>query len=82
MCLDICSGGYMIYLGFWLTFTLFLNIIVSCTDGKILVRIKIGITFTYRLHHRPIQLVVLFPVGLSSILHLRHILLGAWRSTA
>ena len=38
---------------------------VPCTDGKISVRIKIEITFFFRLHRRPIQLVVLVPVGLS-----------------
>ena len=35
---------------------------VSCTDRKISVRIKIGITFIFRFHRRPIQTVVLFPV--------------------
>ena len=38
--------------------------------------IKIGINFIFRLHRRPIQLVVFDPVGLSSFLHLRQVLLG------
>ena len=38
---------------------------VSCTDGKISVRIKIGITFIFRLHRHSIQLVMLAPVDLS-----------------
>ena len=38
---------------------------VSCTDGKISVRINIEITFIFRLHRRPMKLVVLVPVGLS-----------------
>ena len=37
--------------------------LVPCTDGKISVRIKIAITFIFRFHRRPIQLVVLVPVG-------------------
>ena len=37
---------------------------VSCTDGEISVRIKIEITFIFRLHRRPIQLVLFVPVGL------------------
>ena len=41
---------------------------VSSTDGKILVRIKIGITFIFRFRRTPIQVVVFFPVGLSSFL--------------
>ena len=41
---------------------------VSCTDGKITVRIKIGITFIFRLQRRSIQLPVSVPVGLSSFL--------------
>ena len=32
---------------------------VSCTDGKNSVRIKIEITFIFRLHRRPFQLVML-----------------------
>ena len=28
-------------------------------------RIKIGITFIFKYHHRPIQIVMFFPVGLS-----------------
>ena len=43
---------------------------------KKLVRIKIGITFISRFHLRPIQSVVFVPVGLSSFLHLRQVLLG------
>ena len=39
---------------------------VSCTDGKISVRIKIRITFIFRFHCHPIHLVVFVPVGLSS----------------
>ena len=40
-------------------------------------RIKIGITFIFRLRHRPIQLVVFVLVGLSSfLLHRRQVLLG------
>ena len=38
---------------------------VSCTDGKVSVRIKIGITFIFRFHYRPIQIVVFFLVGVS-----------------
>ena len=50
---------------------------VSCTDGKTSVRIKIGITFIFRFHRRPIQLVVFIPIGLSYLLrHRRQILLG------
>jgi hypothetical protein len=49
---------------------------VSCTDGKISVGIKIGITFIFWLHLHPIQLVVFVPIDLSSFLHLRHVLLG------
>jgi hypothetical protein len=50
---------------------------VSCTDGKISVRIKIEITIIFRLRHLPIQLVVFIPVGLSSFLrNHRQILLG------
>ena len=50
---------------------------VSCADGKISLRIKIEITFIFRFHFRPIQLVVFIPVGLSLFLrHLRQILLG------
>ena len=41
---------------------------VSCTDGKISVRIKIGINFILWFHRRPIQIVVLVPLGLSSFL--------------
>jgi hypothetical protein len=39
---------------------------VSCTDGKISVRIKIEITFIFRFHCHPIQLIVFVPVGLLS----------------
>ena len=53
---------------------MFLNIMLH---GKISVRIKIGITFIFRFHRRPIQLVVFVPVGLSSFLrHPRQVLLG------
>jgi hypothetical protein len=49
---------------------------VSCADGKISVKIKIEITFNFRLQRRAIQLVVLVPVGLSSLLrHLQQFLL-------
>ena len=49
---------------------------VLCTDGKISVRIKIGITFILRFHRNPIQLVVFVPVGLPSFLrHLLQVLL-------
>jgi hypothetical protein len=41
---------------------------VSCTDGKISVRIKIGIIFNFSFHHRPIQVVVFFHVGLPLFL--------------
>jgi hypothetical protein len=54
---------------------------VSCTDGKISFRIKIGITFIFRFHRRPIQLVVFVPVGLSSFLHLLQVSLGVEVST-
>ena len=37
---------------------------VSRTDGKISVRIKIEITLSFGLHHRPYQLVMLVTVGL------------------
>ena len=40
---------------------------VSCTDRKISVRIKIGITFIFRFRRRPIQLVLFVPMYLSSI---------------
>ena len=41
------------------------------------VRIKIGITFIFRLYRRPIQLDMFVAVGLSSFLrHLRQVLLG------
>ena len=40
---------------------------VSCTNGKISVRIKIGITFIFMFYHSPILLVMFVPVGLSSI---------------
>jgi hypothetical protein len=46
-------------------------------QGKISVRIKSGITFTFKLRNRPIQLVVFVPVGLTSFLHLRQVLIGA-----
>ena len=49
---------------------------ISCTDGKISVGIKIGITFNFSFHRRPIQLLVFIPVGLSSFLRRRQILLG------
>ena len=49
---------------------------VSRTDGKISVRIKVGITFIFRFRRRPIQLVVFVPVGLSSFLHLLQVLFG------
>ena len=50
---------------------------LSCTYGKISVTIKIGITFIFKFHQRPVQLVAFLPVGLSSILrHLRQVLLG------
>jgi hypothetical protein len=58
-----------------ITYVSFLNII-SCTDGKILVRINIGIAFIFRSHPGPIQLVVFVPVGLSSFLHLLQVFLG------
>ena len=49
---------------------------VSCTDGKISVRIKIAITLIFRFRRRPIQLVVFVTVGLSSFLrHLWQVLL-------
>ena len=38
---------------------------VSSIDGKISVKIKIEITFIFRLHRHPIQLVMFVPVGLS-----------------
>ena len=41
---------------------------VSCTAGKISVGIKIGITFIFRFHRRPMQLVVIVPVALLSFL--------------
>ena len=49
---------------------------VSRTDGKVAVRIKIGITFIFRFHRCPIKLVAFVPVGLSSFLHLGQVLLG------
>ena len=49
---------------------------VSCPDGTISVRIKIRITFIFRFLRRPIPLIVLVPVGLSSLFwHLRQGLL-------
>ena len=36
---------------------------------------KIGIAFIFRFHRRPIQVVVFFPVGLSSFLHLLQVVL-------
>ena len=50
---------------------------VSYTDGKISVRIKIGITFFFRFHRRPIQLVVFVPVGLSLLCN---IVCSSWLS--
>ena len=51
---------------------------VSCTDGKISVRIKIGITCIFKFCRHPIQVVVFSPVGLSSFLrHLLQVLLSA-----
>ena len=42
-------------------------------------RIKIGITFIFVFHRRPIQLVVFVPVGLLSFLrHLLQVLLGVF----
>ena len=38
--------------------------------------IKSGITFIFKFHRRPIQLVVFVPVGLSSFLHLLQVLLA------
>jgi hypothetical protein len=50
---------------------------VSCTDGKISVSIKIGITFIFRFHRCPIQLIMFVPVDLSSFLRqFQQILLG------
>ena len=50
---------------------------VSCTDGNISVRIKIGNTFIFRLHARPIQLIVFVPVAFTSFLqHFLPVLLG------
>ena len=40
---------------------------ISCTDGKISVKIKIEITLICRFDRHPIQLVMFVPVGLSSI---------------
>ena len=37
---------------------------------------EIRIAFIFRFYRRLIQLVVFFPVGLSSLLHHRHVLLG------
>ena len=52
--------------------------LVSCTDGKISVRIKNGITFIFRFRLRPNLIVVFVPLGLSSFLrHLLQALLGA-----
>ena len=48
---------------------------VSCTDERNSVKIKIEITFNFRLHRRYIQLAVLVPVCLSSICsHLQQVL--------
>ena len=44
--------------------SIFLKYHVSYTNGKISIRIKIGITFIYRLHSCPNQLVLFFLVGL------------------
>ena len=42
---------------------------VSCTDGKISVRIKIGITFIFRFLRRPIQLVVFIQLPKMKLRH-------------
>ena len=47
---------------------LVLNILkyhVSSSDGKVSGKIKTEIIFIFRLHRRPIRLVMLVPVGLS-----------------
>ena len=49
---------------------------VSCTDVRIWDRIKIEITFIFRFHRRPFQLVMFVSVGLLSICwHLLQVLL-------
>ena len=56
--------------------SIFLKYHVSFTDGKI--SIKIGIIFIFRFHRRPIQKVVFFAVGISSLSHLVSKFLLAW----
>ena len=60
-------------------------VVLSCNDiieqvfgghNIFQLRIKIGITFIFRLHRHSIVLVVFVPVGLSSFLHLWQVVLG------
>ena len=49
----------------------------TTNDENILLRIKMGIIFIFRFRRRPIQIAVLFPVGLSSFSrHFQQVLLG------